>query len=218
MSTEWTRAWPSIGIRMKKWWWFPFVWMIDAIIQGGWVLYRINKNKGDDSLPLRAFWRHTVKTYWSTWYAFWNISMILANVWPRNVRLKNWRISSFRFRSIILVFGWHFFLFFPSRRLSVAIWFKHETYLTLEASSEAYSEQCQTSKMEVFAKIVNGFSLFTVLCKKLHLRCWQDSEFASEASNDLWKKLHLSCLTGFLIVFNFNYFCKIILYFFTKFD
>ena len=36
-------------------------------------------------------------------------------------------------------------------------WFKNETSLTLEANSEAYSEPCQTSKIEVFAQIVNGF-------------------------------------------------------------
>ena len=28
LSTEWTRTWRSIGIRMKKWWWFPFFWML----------------------------------------------------------------------------------------------------------------------------------------------------------------------------------------------
>ena len=59
-STEWTRTWPSISIPMKKWWWFPFVWMVDVFIQGAWVLYRINKDKGDDSLPLLAFWRQVV--------------------------------------------------------------------------------------------------------------------------------------------------------------
>ena len=30
-------------------------------------------------------------------------------------------------------------------------------HLTLETNSEAYSEPCQTFKMEFFAKIVNGF-------------------------------------------------------------
>ena len=48
LSTEWTRTWPSIGIRMKKWWWFPFVWMVDVVIQGARVLYHINKDKGDE--------------------------------------------------------------------------------------------------------------------------------------------------------------------------
>ena len=60
LSTEWTRTWPGIGIRMKKWWWFPYVWMVDAVIQRAWVLYLINKDKDDDSFPLIAFWRHVV--------------------------------------------------------------------------------------------------------------------------------------------------------------
>ena len=55
----------------------------------------------------------------------------------------------------------------------------------MEASSEAYSEPCQTSKMEVFAKIVNSFSFFTIFAKFSILDIWQDSEFVSEASNDL---------------------------------
>ena len=54
-----------------------------------------------------------------------------------------------------------FFLVFPSRRLSVTFDiqtdFKKETSLTLEANSAAYSELSQTSKIEVFAQIVNGF-------------------------------------------------------------
>ena len=34
---------------MKKWWWFPFVGMVDVILQGAWVLYRINKDEGDET-------------------------------------------------------------------------------------------------------------------------------------------------------------------------
>ena len=61
LSTEWTRTWSSIGIQMKKWWWFPFVWMVDVNgIQCAWILYRFNKDKGNDPLPLLAFWRHVV--------------------------------------------------------------------------------------------------------------------------------------------------------------
>ena len=41
----------------------------------------------------------------------------------------------------------------------------------MEADSEEYSEPCQTSKMEVSAKIVNSFSFLTDdFRKKLHLR------------------------------------------------
>ena len=35
--------------------------MVDVAIQGEWVLYRINKDKGDESLPLLAFRRHAIK-------------------------------------------------------------------------------------------------------------------------------------------------------------
>ena len=46
--------WPGIGIRMKKLWWSSCVSMVDVVIQGVWVLYRINKDKGDESLALLA--------------------------------------------------------------------------------------------------------------------------------------------------------------------
>ena len=48
------------GIRMKKRWWFLFVWVIDVALQGAWLLYRIKKDEGDESLPLLAFQRHVV--------------------------------------------------------------------------------------------------------------------------------------------------------------
>ena len=35
---------------IEKWWWFPFVWMVDVAVQDEWVLYRINKDKADESL------------------------------------------------------------------------------------------------------------------------------------------------------------------------
>ena len=38
--------------------------------------------------------------------------------------------------------------------------------------------------MEVFTKIVNGFSFLTIFEKRSILDFWQDSEFASEARND----------------------------------
>ena len=46
--------WPGICIRMKKWWWCSCVSMVDVVIQGVWVLYRINKDKGNESLSLLA--------------------------------------------------------------------------------------------------------------------------------------------------------------------
>ena len=49
----------KIGIRMKKWWWSPFpymfdVLMLDVVLRNAWVLYHINKDEIDESLPLLA--------------------------------------------------------------------------------------------------------------------------------------------------------------------
>ena len=49
-----------INIRMKKWWWCPFVSMVDVVLQGARVLYCINEDKGDETLPLLAFRRDVV--------------------------------------------------------------------------------------------------------------------------------------------------------------
>ena len=94
----------------------------------------------------------------------------------------------------------------------------NETSVTLEANLEAYSETYQTSKIEVFTKIVNGFSFLTIFTKSSILDIWQDSEFASEPSNNLRKKLHLRCLAGSWIHLCINYFRKTVASLFTKFD
>ena len=59
LSIEWTRTYQSIGMQMKNWWWFQLAWMVDVVIQGVWVLYRI-KDKDDESLPLLAFLRQVL--------------------------------------------------------------------------------------------------------------------------------------------------------------
>ena len=69
----------------------------------------------------------------------------------------------------------------------------------MKVYSEAYSEPCQTPKIEVFAKIVS-FLFLTIFAKSSILYVWQDPQFASEASNDLRKKSHLRCLTGYCII------------------
>ena len=59
--TKWTRTEPIIGIRMKKRWWFTYVWPVDVVLLCPWVLYRIKKGQGDErSKPLLTFWRHVV--------------------------------------------------------------------------------------------------------------------------------------------------------------
>ena len=44
--------------------------------------------------------------------------------------------------------------------------------------AEAYSEPCQTSKKEHFAKIVNGYKPSTIFAKCFILDLWQGSEYA----------------------------------------
>ena len=56
-----------IEIQMKKWWWSPFVWMVDVVLHGARVLYRINKREGYKSLPFLVIWRHLPMQF------FWNI-------------------------------------------------------------------------------------------------------------------------------------------------
>ena len=51
----------------------------------------------------------------------------------------------------------------------------HEFLIRL---AEAYSEPCQTSKMEHFAKIVNAFQLLTIFAKHSILYVWLGSECA----------------------------------------
>ena len=46
----------SIRIQMKKRWWAPFTWMVDVVLQNTWVLYHINIDEEDESLPLLVFW------------------------------------------------------------------------------------------------------------------------------------------------------------------
>ena len=47
----------------EKWWWLPFVSMVDVVLQGACVLYRINKDEGDESLPLLAFQRQLLMQF-----------------------------------------------------------------------------------------------------------------------------------------------------------
>ena len=69
----------------------------------------------------------------------------------------------------------------------------------LEASSRAYSEFCQTSKMKVFTSY--SFWFLTISAKSSFLDVWQESLFASVARNNLRIKFNLRCCQGFEFVF-----------------
>ena len=72
--------------------------------------------------------------------------------------------------------------------------------------------------MEIFTKIVNEFSFLAIFTKSSTLDVYQGSEFASEPSNDLVKKLNLRCLTASCIHLCTNYFRKADAFLFTKID
>ena len=44
--------------------------MVDVVLQGAWVLHRINKDEGDKSLPLLAFRRNAVKVIFAIKYNY----------------------------------------------------------------------------------------------------------------------------------------------------
>ena len=46
----------------------PFVWMVDVVLQGPRVLYRINKDEGDESLPFLSLFEDILSMQ-----IFWNI-------------------------------------------------------------------------------------------------------------------------------------------------
>ena len=49
----------------------------------------------------------------------------------------------------------------------------------IDGTSGAYSEPCQTSKMERFMEIVNDFYLLTILVRLSILHIWGGLEYAS---------------------------------------
>ena len=54
---------------------------------------------------------------------------------------------------------------------------------------ESYSEPGQTSKMNIFAKIVNGYELFTIFVKDSIVDVWQWSEYITDSSSGKIEKI-----------------------------
>ena len=57
---------------------------------------------------------------------------------------------------------------------------------------EANSESCQTSKMDLFAKIIKSWNLFTIFAKTSNLDVWQGAEYASELASKVKDVLFLN--------------------------
>ena len=56
----------------------------------------------------------------------------------------------------------------------------HQNHVSYHIHIVSYSEPCQTSKMERFAKTVDGLKPLTIFTKHSILDVWQDSEYASD--------------------------------------
>ena len=52
-------------------------------------------------------------------------------------------------------------------------------FYCLKSHSEAYSEPCQTSKMKLLPKIINGFYPLNIFTKNFILDVWQGSDYSS---------------------------------------
>ena len=64
--------------------------------------------------------------------------------------------------------------------------------------TEAYSEPCQTSKMQCFAKIVIAEKALTIFPKNSILDIWQGSEYASVLAFFFLTFLILYCLEQYI--------------------
>ena len=123
-------------------------------------------------------------------------------------KASNWIIDDFSLIFVILSFVWLlYFHVLCDFRIREKIWVntiisliysKYSLASLLEpeqnnlSNPEAYSELWQTSKLEYFAKIVNGWKSLktaTILAKHSILDFWQSSEYASVICNSLLGKI-----------------------------
>ena len=97
----------------------------------------------------------------------WSLNFIL----PRKV--KNFLITLW---SVIHAgFVWWMLIF----KISLALQRRRQIFIwSMYSRSEAYSIPCQTSEIELFAKIFNGFKPLTVNANSTILDIWQRSEYA----------------------------------------
>ena len=59
-----------IGMKMKKWWWLLFSWLLNASMQNAWlVFWRIAEEQDLDRLDFLAFIRRITLYYFGTWQA-----------------------------------------------------------------------------------------------------------------------------------------------------
>ena len=70
-------------------------------------------------------------------------------------------------------------------------------HVNILSKAEAYSEPCQTSKIEIFAKIVNSLKPLTIFTEKLDLRCLTGISIRlCKETNGLISEFHLQSLVN----------------------
>lgn len=56
-----------MSVRMKKWWWAIFAWLVEVAIQNAWILYRKRSGKEPKAAPLLEFRRAIANFYLRTY-------------------------------------------------------------------------------------------------------------------------------------------------------
>ena len=124
------------------------------------------------------------------------------------VKASKWIIDHFSLIFVILSFAWmlYFHVLYDFRirekfwvnTIISLIYSKYSLVSLLEprqnklSNPEAYSEPCQTSEMDCFAKTVNDLKLLKAVnytCKHSILDFWQSSEYASVICSSLFGKI-----------------------------
>ena len=74
----------------------------------------------------------------------------------------------------------------PENTISVVLLLTFITYFVVQVTSEAYSDTQPKFKMELFAKIVQGFQPFKIFAKNSILDIWLDSKCASGTASNFF--------------------------------
>ena len=111
----------------------------------------------------------------STWYMFWNVPMILTNVWIYKVSLKTYELVLFKtiFAQLLLKFTLLFFLLFPSWRLSVTFdiqLIEKWNILNFGSQFRSISRILPNIQDGGFYKNSELLSAFDYYCRKRYLR------------------------------------------------
>ena len=92
--------------------------------------------------------------------------------------------------SIEFITTWEVLVPYQIREFPILLWhnLKYNAFADYALQSVAYSKPCQSSKIERFVKIVNGFKPLTIFARCSVLDVWQSSEYT--IGNYMWLRDH----------------------------